>query len=124
MVAFDIMFCKLVIRQCNGVIRQADKATRLSAKVENCSAQYIHQTHHQHVIHGHLVYISHHLPLLYLQAKNNVSSDTPQVDRSHFEPLGSWTSEKLNASRKENPFMMTWVPGKARDAVPNMTHGK
>jgi 4-aminobutyrate aminotransferase-like enzyme len=45
------------------------------------------------------------------------------VDSAHFQPLGSWTSEKLNHSRQENPFMMTWVPGKARDAVPNMTHG-
>jgi hypothetical protein len=103
--------------------RQGDKVIRQRPKLRIVLPS-IHQTHHQHVIHGHLVYISHHLPLLYLQAKNNVSSDTPQVDRSHFEPLGSWTSEKLNASRKENPFMMTWVPGKARDAVPNMTHGK
>jgi adenosylmethionine-8-amino-7-oxononanoate aminotransferase len=47
-----------------------------------------------------------------------------KVDASHFEPLGSWSSEKLNASRQENPFLMTWVPGKARDAVPNMTHGE
>jgi 4-aminobutyrate aminotransferase-like enzyme len=43
---------------------------------------------------------------------------------AHFMPLGSWSSEKLNASRRENPYMMTWVPGKARDAVPIMTHGK
>jgi acetylornithine/succinyldiaminopimelate/putrescine aminotransferase len=42
----------------------------------------------------------------------------------HFTPLGSWSSEKLNKSRQENPFMMTWVPSKARHAVPNMTHGK
>ena len=58
------------------------------------------------------------------QAKNNVKSAIPSIDPAHFEPLGSWSSEKLNASRKENPFMMTWVPGKARDNVPNMTHGE
>jgi taurine--2-oxoglutarate transaminase len=58
------------------------------------------------------------------QAKNNVISDAPVVDMDHFKPLGSWSSEKLNRSRKENPFMMTWVPGSARDAVPNMTHGE
>lgn len=51
-------------------------------------------------------------------------SDTPVVDSAHFEPLGAWSSEKLNQSRAENPFMMTWVPGKAREKVPNMTHGK
>jgi 4-aminobutyrate aminotransferase-like enzyme len=42
----------------------------------------------------------------------------------HFTPLGSWSSEKMQTSRKANPFMMTWVAGKARDAVPIMTHGK
>lgn len=45
------------------------------------------------------------------------------MDKAHFEPLGSWSSEKLNQSRQENPFLMTWVPGKSRDNVPNMTHG-
>jgi hypothetical protein len=53
-----------------------------------------------------------------------VSSNRPAIDPAHFEPLGSWSSEKLNASRRDNPFMMTWVPGKARDQVPNITHGK
>ena len=57
------------------------------------------------------------------QAKNTVSSDTPTIDAAHFEPLGSWSSEKLNSSRQANPFMMTWVPGAARHNVPNMTHG-
>lgn len=46
------------------------------------------------------------------------------VDPAHFEPLGTWSKEKLRQSRVENPFLMTWVPGKAREYVPNMTHGK
>ncbi|KAG7338809.1 aminotransferase [Nitzschia inconspicua] len=48
----------------------------------------------------------------------------PKVDIAHFEPLGTWSSEKLNQSRKENPFMMTWVPSSSRHKVPNMTHGE
>ena len=46
------------------------------------------------------------------------------MDAAHFQPLGTWSSEKLNQSRSQNPFMMTWVPGKARHNVPNMTHGE
>ena len=46
------------------------------------------------------------------------------VDQAHFTPLGSWTPEKIDDSRHDNPFMMTWVPGKARDNVPIMTHGE
>lgn len=57
------------------------------------------------------------------QAKSN-DAPTAKVDMAHFEPLGSWSSAKLDASRRDNPFMMTWVPGKARDNVPNMTHGE
>jgi 4-aminobutyrate aminotransferase-like enzyme len=53
-----------------------------------------------------------------------VKSDVPAVDPAHFQPLGSWSSEKLNKSRADNPFMMTWVPGKNRDNVPTMTHGQ
>ena len=30
----------------------------------------------------------------------------------------------MNDSRAKTPFMMTWVPGKARHNVPNMTHGE
>jgi adenosylmethionine-8-amino-7-oxononanoate aminotransferase len=59
-----------------------------------------------------------------IQVKTNVTSDTPVIDAAHFQPLGTWSSEKLSQSRRENPFMMTWVPGKARDNVPNMTHGE
>lgn len=46
------------------------------------------------------------------------------IDPAHFQPLGTWTSEQLNTSRSTNPFMMTWVPGTARNGVPNMTHGE
>ena len=46
------------------------------------------------------------------------------MDPAHFQPLGTWTSDKLNQSRSDNPFLMTWVPGKARDHVPNITHGE
>ncbi|GAX15820.1 hypothetical protein FisN_3Lh267 [Fistulifera solaris] len=58
------------------------------------------------------------------QAKNNAQTKVPAVDPAHFQPLGTWTSEKLHQSRAENPFMMTWVPGQARDNIPNMTHGE
>jgi len=60
--------------------------------------------------------------------KNSTTVDkngTPtKVDMAHFEPLGTWSSDKLNASRELNPFMMTWVPGKARENVMNVTHGE
>jgi taurine--2-oxoglutarate transaminase len=59
-----------------------------------------------------------------LERKNNVQSNTPQIDSAHFSPMGSWPSEKLNESRTQNPFMMTWVPGDARHDVMNVTHGK
>lgn len=49
---------------------------------------------------------------------------TPGKDQAHFQPLGSWTSEQLNQSRAENPFMMTWVPSSARKNVPNMIRGE
>lgn len=52
------------------------------------------------------------------------TNPTPMVDEAHFDPLGSWSSAKLNASRAANPFMMTWVPGAARDNVMNVTHGE
>ena len=62
------------------------------------------------------------------QASKNESdiSTTPLLvlDPVHLEPLGSWSSEQLHASRAANPFMMTWVPGRNRSAVPNMTHGE
>ena len=58
------------------------------------------------------------------QPKNNGGLDAIVVDQSHFTPLGSWSPEKIEHSRAENPFMMTWVPGKARDNVPIMTHGE
>eukprot|EP00529_Nitzschia_sp_RCC80_P025511 CAMPEP_0113508920 /NCGR_PEP_ID=MMETSP0014_2-20120614/37280_1 /TAXON_ID=2857 /ORGANISM="Nitzschia sp." /LENGTH=526 /DNA_ID=CAMNT_0000404677 /DNA_START=255 /DNA_END=1835 /DNA_ORIENTATION=- /assembly_acc=CAM_ASM_000159 len=60
-----------------------------------------------------------------IESKENYISQTgPNVDAAHFQPLGTWSSDKLNESRKENPFMMTWVPGSARHKVPNMTHGE
>jgi len=59
-----------------------------------------------------------------ISAKNNFADQNPNVDPAHFQPLGTWSSDKLNASRKEHPFMMTWVPGAARHSVPNMTHGE
>lgn len=59
-----------------------------------------------------------------MQAKNNFADAIPQVDAAHFQPLGTWSSEKINDSRAKNPFMMTWVPGKARHNVPIMTHGE
>ena len=64
------------------------------------------------------------LLLVFLQAQNNFKDTPPNVDAAHFQPLGTWSSEKLNASRDENPFLMTWVPGAARHKVPNMTHGE
>jgi len=38
--------------------------------------------------------------------------------------MGSWSADKVNESRRNVPFMMTWVPGAAREKVPNMTHGE
>jgi Aminotransferase class-III len=52
------------------------------------------------------------------------TNPTPMVDEAHYEPLGTWSTDKLNASRAANPFMMTWVPGQARDKVMNVTHGE
>jgi taurine---2-oxoglutarate transaminase len=46
------------------------------------------------------------------------------VDTAHFQPLGTWSPEQINASRSSTPFLMTWVPGSARSSVPNMTHGE
>jgi len=45
------------------------------------------------------------------------------VDKAHYQPLGTWSADKVNESRATNPFMMTWVPGKVRDKIPYMTHG-
>eukprot|EP00339_Tiarina_fusa_P004837 CAMPEP_0117013568 /NCGR_PEP_ID=MMETSP0472-20121206/11171_1 /TAXON_ID=693140 ORGANISM="Tiarina fusus, Strain LIS" /NCGR_SAMPLE_ID=MMETSP0472 /ASSEMBLY_ACC=CAM_ASM_000603 /LENGTH=508 /DNA_ID=CAMNT_0004716913 /DNA_START=15 /DNA_END=1541 /DNA_ORIENTATION=- len=59
-----------------------------------------------------------------LDSKFNFKDTVPNVDAAHFQPLGTWSSEKLNQSRAENPFLMTWVPGSARHKVPNMTHGE
>eukprot|EP00934_Nitzschia_sp_Nitz4_P004328 Nitzschia sp. Nitz4//scaffold10_size219509//199064//200734//NITZ4_001461-RA/size219509-processed-gene-0.101-mRNA-1//1//CDS//3329533019//4318//frame0 len=59
-----------------------------------------------------------------VKARENFANETPTVDSAHFQPLGTWSSDKLNQSRGENPFMMTWVPGAARHHVPNMTHGE
>jgi adenosylmethionine-8-amino-7-oxononanoate aminotransferase len=62
--------------------------------------------------------------VLFLQAKDNYADANPSIDAAHFQPIGTWSSEKLNQSRRDNPFMMTWVPGAARHSVPNMTHGE
>lgn len=48
----------------------------------------------------------------------------PRVDPAHFQPLGTWESEKIKKSRDENPFMLTWAPGQARHNVPRLTHGE
>lgn len=52
------------------------------------------------------------------------NDEVPTLDPAHFQPLGSWDKEKIKKSREEVPFLMTWVPGKARDNVPLMTHGE
>lgn len=62
--------------------------------------------------------------LPHIAAQNNYANASPAVDAAHFQPLGTWSSEKLNQSRTDNPFIMTWVPSKARHSVPNMTHGE
>lgn len=62
------------------------------------------------------------LPLL--EQNNAITKERISVDASHFQPLGTWSSEQINASRSANPFLMTWVPSKARDNVPNITHGE
>jgi len=59
-----------------------------------------------------------------INAKNNLTDDSPEVDSKHFQPLGTWTSEQLDTSRAENPYAMGWAPSQARHAVPNMTHGE
>lgn len=59
-----------------------------------------------------------------INAKNNVTDDSPEVDSKHFQPLGTWTSEQLDESRAENPYAMGWAPSQARHGVPNMTHGE
>lgn len=59
-----------------------------------------------------------------VEPKDNFRDSTPDVDAAHFQPLGTWSSEKLDESRRENPFLMTWVPASARHNVPNMTHGE
>mmetsp|Transcript_43717 Transcript_43717/g.64179 ORF Transcript_43717/g.64179 Transcript_43717/m.64179 type:complete len:494 (-) Transcript_43717:264-1745(-) len=46
------------------------------------------------------------------------------IDKAHFEPMGSWSSEKMQSSQAENPFILTWVPGKNRDAIPHISHGE
>jgi taurine--2-oxoglutarate transaminase len=45
------------------------------------------------------------------------------IDKSHFEPLGSWSHDQLQNSRSHNPFMLTWAPGSVRDSIPMITHG-
>jgi len=53
-------------------------------------------------------------------------ADSParlEVDPAHMKPLGTWSAEQMEKSRAENPFLMTWVPGKARENVPLLTHG-
>lgn len=59
-----------------------------------------------------------------LESQTVVSETQPHIDPAHFEPFNSWSSEKKWKSRKENPFLMTWVPGKARENVMNVTHGE
>mmetsp|Transcript_62042 Transcript_62042/g.73495 ORF Transcript_62042/g.73495 Transcript_62042/m.73495 type:complete len:504 (+) Transcript_62042:129-1640(+) len=54
-----------------------------------------------------------------------VENDGPfAVDLAHFQPLGSWSQEKLNDSRSNTPFMLTWAPGAARHKAPVITHGE
>lgn len=61
-----------------------------------------------------------------LEKNINEDADRPDVnkiDPAHFEPIGAWGDEKLKSSMETTPFMMTWVPGKARNNVPIITHG-
>jgi len=62
------------------------------------------------------------LQLFLEQAVEN--NKPPLVDPAHFEPIGTWGSDKINQSRQENPFMLTWAKGENRHNVPNMTHGE
>lgn len=59
-----------------------------------------------------------------LEGQSIAAETQPYIDPAHFEPMNSWSSEKKWKSRKENPFLMTWVPGKARHNVMNLTHGE
>lgn len=61
------------------------------------------------------------LPSLEVQNKNE---EKISVDASHFQPLGTWSSEQIKESRSSNPFLMTWVPSSSRNKVPTMTHGE
>jgi len=47
----------------------------------------------------------------------------PVIDKEHFQPLGTWSAEKLQSSQDKNPFMLTWDSGKARDSIPHISHG-
>jgi taurine---2-oxoglutarate transaminase len=57
------------------------------------------------------------------QQQQQPTTRTIKVDESHFTPLGSWSSDQIRQSRADNPYLMTWVPGRNRQAVPTLTHG-
>ena len=49
---------------------------------------------------------------------------TFNIDPAHMDPMGSWSKDKIAQSRQENPYMMTWVPGKNRTKYPVLSHGE
>lgn len=59
-------------------------------------------------------------PLTKIKPNNNII----KIDKAHLEPLGSWSAQKVEDSRKENPFILTWAAGKNRHGIPQMTHGE
>jgi len=56
------------------------------------------------------------------QPKSNSKSIV--IDEAHYKPMGTWSAEKIQLSRDENPHMQTWTPGSARHNLPVITHGE
>ena len=62
---------------------------------------------------------------MFLSFSQEVDNEpTIKVDPRHYEPIGSWSEEKLRQSVADHPFMLTWAPGGSRANVPVMTHGE
>eukprot|EP00594_Rhizosolenia_setigera_P009074 CAMPEP_0178956132 /NCGR_PEP_ID=MMETSP0789-20121207/10040_1 /TAXON_ID=3005 /ORGANISM="Rhizosolenia setigera, Strain CCMP 1694" /LENGTH=507 /DNA_ID=CAMNT_0020637939 /DNA_START=170 /DNA_END=1693 /DNA_ORIENTATION=+ len=57
-------------------------------------------------------------------SRPRVNNEPPAIDMAHYDPIGSWLPEKVESSRRENPFMLTWAQGQNRHKVPIMTHGE
>ena len=125
--SFTSLYLSLLIRQAKNNGSAVDVASAFPSSSSSTGPLHRHglgDASHAPFFSSALPSDQHHQHLNHPSSSTSSSATLHGVDPAHFQPLGTWSSAQQQQSRSENPFLMTWVPGKAREAVPNLTHGE